>query len=75
MSEHVTNHSFDYQPLMGPEPKEWTQWMAWHRRLAKLFPGSNGTIDEAGRVYYRPLLKSQRTRRVKEVPKCWRLDA
>lgn len=68
------NHSYDYQPLVGPEPKPLDQWMAWHRRHAKLFPGSNGTIDESGRVHYHPLLKSQRTRLFREVPKRFRKE-
>lgn len=49
--------------------------MAWHRRYAKLFVGSNGTIDEFGFVHYYPRLKSQRTRLFREVPKRFHKEA
>jgi hypothetical protein len=45
---------------IGPEPDvsdytdlhRWDKWMAWHRRLANLYPESNGKIDDRGFVIY-----------------------
>lgn len=68
------NTSLCYIAKCGPEPdvsdhrdlQRWDKWMAWHRRYAKFFPGSNGVIREDGWIIYDTILKSQRTRQTKE---------
>lgn len=71
------NKSLEYIDLIGPEPgtsdyrdkQRWDKWMAWHRRFAKHFPGSNGVIAADGLVEYdRPLL-SEVTKNNRSLPR------
>lgn len=73
MSGAWSNQSFRHIDLAGPEPEWnprapdcWTKYFAWERRRNNACCFSNRHESPDGGIRYLPLLRSQRTRAIRE---------